>query len=227
MSVVGNKYAQHDSGNQGGFSLIEISIVLLIIGLLLGGLMMPLSERLNAQRYSETEDALEEIKGAILGFTLDQRRLPCPDTSGNGIENVPCVDVEGTLPWVTLGVGRLDSWQRPFRYRVDAAFSVVVPDPANTTSGLTINDQAGTALSAPNPDAPVAVIYSCGRDGLANDDNDAAGVDTPNCVNAGAVDTVYIQDVPNDSTANYFDDILIFVSKNIVLNRMANAGKWP
>jgi len=225
MSVA--KQSDRRGMNQYGFTLIEMAIVLLIIGLLLGGLLMPLSERLNVQRYSETEDSLEEIKGAILGFALDQGRLPCPDTSGDGSENTPCVDIEGAIPWVTLGVGRADGWQHPFRYRVDAAFSVSVPDPANTTSGLTINDQSGTALSAADPDAPVAVIFSCGRDGMANDDNDATGADTPNCANAGAVNAVYILDVPNDSAANYFDDVLVFVSKNTLLNRMASAGKWP
>lgn len=217
MSVANDmvKFSRMTALRPSGFTLLEMAIVLLIIGLMFGGLLMPLSERLNAQRYNETEDTLGEIKDALLGFALDQGRLPCPDTSGDGVENSPCLSVEGTVPWVTLGVGRLDSWQNSFRYRVDDTFSVFIPDPANTTSGLTITEQDTTPVSAANPDAPVAVIFSTGRDGLANDDNGVGG------------NALYIQDVPNDSAANYFDDVLIFISKNTLLNRMASAGKWP
>ena len=212
---------------QAGFTLIEMAIVMLIIGLLLGGLLMPLSEQVNHERYRETEKQLNSVREALMGFALDQQRLPCPDTTGDGVEDSPCADVEGSVPWLTLGVGRLDGWQRPLRYRVDANFYASIPDPANTTSGLAIQQQDGTALTAANPDAPVAIVFSCGRDGLANDENDAAGADLPNCANPGGVNALYIQDAPNDDPANRFDDLLIWLSKNTLLNRLVSAGKWP
>ncbi len=215
---------------QQGFTLVEMAIVMLILGLLLGGLLMPLSEQVNYKRYSETEQILKEVREAMMGFALTQQRLPCPDTTGNGVENHPCItpNVEGAVPWVTLGVGRSDAWQRPIRYRVDADFvSSSIPDPADTTSGLTVTEQDGTALTAVNPDAPVAIIFSCGEDGLANDSNDSDGANVPNCSNLGSADALYIQDVPNDDPANSFDDVLIWLSKNTLLNRMVSAGKWP
>ncbi len=220
MRVVGGR-------GQGGFSLIEMAIVMLIVGLLLGGLLMPLSEQVNLERYRETERQLQSIREALLGFALDQQRLPCPDTTGDGVEDSPCSDVEGGVPWLTLGVGRRDSWQRPLRYRVDASFYLSIPDPAATSSGLSVRQQDGTALTAANPDAPVAIIFSCGRDGLANDENDAAGADVANCSNPGGVNALYTQDVPNDDPANSFDDLLIWLSKNTLLNRLVAAGKWP
>ena len=226
MSSARFRDRQTSSGAQ-GFTLIEMAVVLLIIGLLLGGLLMPLSEQVNQERYRETEDVLKDVKEALMGFALDQRRLPCPDTTGDGVEDSPCPNVEGVVPWVTLGVGRLDAWQRPLRYRVDANFFASIPDPANTTSGLTVNVQSGTALTAANPDAPVAIIFSCGVDGLANDENDATGANVANCSNPGGVNALYVQDVPNDDPANSFDDILIWLSKNTLLNRLVAAGKWP
>lgn len=213
---------------QQGFTLVEMAIVMLIIGLLLGGLLMPLSEQVNHERYGETERTLKEVREAVMGFALTQQRLPCPDTTGDGLEDSPCTtSVEGAVPWVTLGVGRFDAWQRPLRYRVDAGFVLSIPDPADTTSGLVVTEQDGTVLTALNPDAPVAIIFSCGKDGLANDANDATGANVANCSNAGAWNTLYIQDVPNDDPANSFDDVLIWLSKNTLLNRMVSAGKWP
>jgi len=212
---------------QVGFTLIEMAVVMLIIGLLLGGLLMPLSEQVNHEKYRETEKVLNNVREALMGFALDQQRLPCPDTTGDGVEDNPCVNAEGSVPWVTLGMGRFDAWQRPLRYRVDANFFTTIPDPANTTSGLTVQQQDGTLLTAANPDAPVAIIFSCGLDGLANDNNDAAGANVANCSNLGGVDALYIQDVPNDAPASSFDDIFIWLSKNTLLNRLVAAGKWP
>ena len=50
--------------SQKGFTLVEMAVVLLIIGLLLGGLLMPLSEQVNSQRYGETrEHSTEQGRG--------------------------------------------------------------------------------------------------------------------------------------------------------------------
>ena len=42
--------------------------------------------------------------------------------------------------------------------------------------------------------------------------------------NAGTPNTVYVQDI---SVKDQFDDILIWVSRNTLLNQMISAGKWP
>jgi hypothetical protein len=114
------------------------------------------------------------------------------------------------------------------RYRVDASFTPPVappiPDPALTASNFSVVDRDGAALTPVNPDGPVVIIFSCGNDGLPNGENDANGsADSATCVNPGAPNLIYVQDVPD---AN-FDDILVWLSKNRVLNRMVAAGKWP
>ncbi len=218
----------HHRSKQGGFTLIEMAIVLLVIGLLLGGLLTPLSNKIESERYKESSRELDKIVDALMGYAVANRRLPCADTDDDGFEDVGanCND-EGSVPWATLGVGREDAWGNSIRYRVDAGFTTApIPDPADTDVGnsLSVVDQSGVPLTPNYPDAPVAILFSCGNDGLPNGENDANGADdSATCVNPGAPNPIYVQDVPAAS----FDDLLVWLSKNRVLNRMVAAGKWP
>lgn len=213
--------------DQRGFTLIEMAIVMLIMGLLLGSLLIPLSAQVENERRRTTQKSLDTINEALLGFAITHKRLPCPDTDGDGRENgPPCANSEGEIPWANLGVSRWDGWNRPLRYRVDNNFSATIPNPADTTSGLSVLDWANSALTVANPDAPVAIVFSCGPDGIPNGENDADG--SPNastgCTNPGAPNATYQQNTP---IANGFDDILIFVSKNTLLSKLVSAGQWP
>ncbi len=209
-----------------GFTLIEMAVVLLIVGLLLGGMLMPLSSQMENGRRKDTQRTLQDVSEALLGFAVAYRRLPCPDTSGDGVEDSPCVNIEGDLPWATLGVGREDAWHRRMRYRANNAFTTSIPDPPNTTGGLSVRDWAGGALSAADPDAPAAIIFSCGKDGLPNGENDANLIvnTSADCTNPGAPNAIYIQ---NPYLDNSYDDLLVTLSKNTLLNRLAGTGKWP
>lgn len=100
-----------------GFTLIEIAVVVMIIGLIAGSILGPLSERVRLQNISETEEQLAEIKKAILGFVAAHGYLPCPSEPGsNGAEergagvgvpnalNTPCLSNDGFVPFRTLGL---------------------------------------------------------------------------------------------------------------------------
>lgn len=70
-----------------GFSLIEISLVLVIAGLALGGLLAVLGPQLQQRRYTETQRQLKEASDALLAYAMVNRRLPCPATANsNGLE---------------------------------------------------------------------------------------------------------------------------------------------
>ncbi|MDD5240479.1 MAG: prepilin-type N-terminal cleavage/methylation domain-containing protein [Sulfuricella sp.] len=136
------KQAQRHSS---GFTLVEMAIVLVIIGLLLGGLLMPLSAQIEGRRISETQKALDEINQALIGFAVANGRLPCPapattatGAAGAGIEPAPivaggCANAAGVLPWATLGVSETDSWGRRYTYRVTGEFTRSVPGPTAPT----------------------------------------------------------------------------------------------
>lgn len=211
----------------GGFTLIEMAIVLVIVGLLLGSLLMPLSAQMENQRRETTAAGVAEVGEALQGFAVVYRRLPCPDTNGDGLENGPtCSNTEGDVPWATLGVGRSDAWGHRLRYRANNNFVTAVPNPPDTAGSLSVVDAAAAALTAADPDAPAAIVFSCAGDGLPNLGNDADGAMNTDftCVNPGTPDGIYVQDVYLDQR---YDDILIWVSKNSLMNRLVSAGKWP
>jgi len=113
-----------------GFSLIEMAIVLLIVGLLLGSLMMPLSHQAELRRYTTTQASLADIREAVLGYALANDALPCPATAAsNGLAAASgggCTVQHGFLPAVTIGLAGaqnqdhllLDAWGSPIRYSV-------------------------------------------------------------------------------------------------------------
>ena len=140
-----------------GFTLVEMAVVLTILALIVGGMIMPLSAQIDIQRYNETENTLTEVKEALLGYVVANKRLPCPDSDGDGLENLlapvlvngpvqstqtfACAVNEGQLPYQVLGVGRMDTWSNRFLYRVTPAFSSrTVVWSANNASGNVISD---------------------------------------------------------------------------------------
>ena len=118
---------------QNGFTLVELSIVILIMGLIIGGLAMPLSTQLENGRIRETRDQLAEMEAALQGFAIVNGHLPCPAVPGsNGLSATlagGCVTQHGFIPASTLGlVGArnddnllLDAWASPVRFSVSAA----------------------------------------------------------------------------------------------------------
>jgi len=109
-----------------GFTLAEIAIGVLILGIMLSmGLKTAVSNLENAA-YAETRSKQEQIKLALIGFLRTNGRLPCPDNAAGlatGVESV-CVGVAtgyGVIPWQALGISRdtvLDGWGNFFSYRV-------------------------------------------------------------------------------------------------------------
>ncbi len=194
-----------------GFTLVEIAVVLIIIGLLVGGFIIPMTIQIDIQRIKTTQEHLDKIKEALIGFAITQTppRLPCPDTDGDGIEDSPCINKEGDLSWATLGVDKFDSWANYFRYRVDDTYAQIIPSSGNTSSGLAVQDYVSTSLTSLG--GVTAIIFSYGKDGLANAEN-------------GTFDSTYSQ---SGYVEDKFDDVLVWLPKNILINRLVMAGKWP
>ncbi|NOX67754.1 MAG: type II secretion system protein [Gammaproteobacteria bacterium] len=116
-----------------GFTLVELSIVILIMGLILGGIAMPLSAQRENLRVRDVREVLEYIEEALQGYALANGYLPCPATPASaGLAATAgggCAVQHGFVPASTLGLPGsrnddnllLDPWGSPFRYSVSAA----------------------------------------------------------------------------------------------------------
>ena len=130
-----------------GFTLTEIAIVLLVVGLLLGSVLSTVTTQLELRNIRDTQARLTEIKEALIGYAQANGRLPCPangtlatGASGAGTEAVTgSVCTSGSqyavLPWATLGVGETDVWGRRYTYKVVSTFSDTIAAGTTNTSG--------------------------------------------------------------------------------------------
>jgi prepilin-type N-terminal cleavage/methylation domain-containing protein len=97
-----------------GFTLIEVAISMVILGLVMTGLVLSLSQQLQQRRLLDTRTTLAEANDALIAFVTANARLPCPAVAGsNGLEATTapgtCTAVAGFLPAVTLGLPNLDA----------------------------------------------------------------------------------------------------------------------
>ena len=122
-----------ETRRQYGFSLLELSIVLLIMGLILGGLAMPLAVQRENTRIKEGQAQLQTVQAALEGFAMANGFLPCPAIPASNGYAAPsagaCSAQHGFVPATTLDVAGvrnadnllLDPWGAPLRYSVTAA----------------------------------------------------------------------------------------------------------
>lgn len=214
---------------QQGFSLIELAIVLVIIGVLLGSFVGTFTQRLENSRIAETQDHLEEIKTALIGYAYRNGHLPCTDCFGllplacPGAGNTPRDGLEdraaggactnatvGMLPWVTLGLTGGDAWANRYRYWVQGTYSDDIAVPPFTLASVAgaglINERDPADAITPLANNIVAVVISHGRNGYAGISTDAIarqaipGANIDEDENVN-IDTVFVSRPPSDVTA--------------------------
>jgi prepilin-type N-terminal cleavage/methylation domain-containing protein len=225
---------------QSGFSLIEMAIVMVILGALLGGLITPLSSQREANQRQATERQLQEIRNALIGFAQVNNRLPCPVSAANqGVEQAtPCSPLATNffVPYVTLGLqgtivgtpgttGQLaDAWQQPIIYRLtpvtawEYARSILLaptlaPDfqICSTSTGATATVCANGRRTAT---AVVAVLFSTGPNGA---NGPAVGDETENT----NTNPVFVANTPRIN----FDDIMVWISQSSLTFELSRAGQ--
>lgn len=180
------------SRRQQGFSLLEIAVVLLIVGLMLGGLISPLSSQRHTLKLREVKTQLEEIQTAVLGFAAANGRIPCPTIpNNNGLESgggaANCTSggapfSHGFVPTNSLGLSGpldaqgllLDPWGRPIRYSVTRADS-------GGTGGLWdfigTGEMSAVGMATLAPD--LVVCASASNNGTACSNGDAVASTVP------------------------------------------------
>ncbi|MBL8472922.1 MAG: type II secretion system protein [Rhodocyclaceae bacterium] len=238
----------HSARRSCGFTLVEAAIVLVLVGLLIGGLAIPLSARLEQRQYEQTRQTLADIREALLGFAAARGYLPCPAKSASDAEEdrAPggaCNRQSGLLPWRTLGTADADDWGRQFHYRVSAAFSDAANRPTLFTHAdlhVRARDGAGAAQELASPDGlpPVVVLshgpnghWATGKNGVAQAEGPATSVDERQNANPGSDDRIVYARPPsrNDDAARggAFDDEVLWISPYVLLARLIQGGRLP
>lgn len=237
-----------------GFSLVEMAVVLMILGFVLGALLMPVQVQRQQQAQLQTENLLEISKKALIGYAQSQGRLPCPATRNGtavfpddqGVANPSaggvCAQQTGFLPAATLGIQpadtkgfALDGWGNPIRYAVtqSSAGGAVTPD--FTTTG----EMGAVGIAALQPNIRVcasSTAASCTDDiNVAN--NVVAAIyslgPTGSAASGGAdedenldIDTTFISHEPRANGENgEFDHIITWISPFVLYNAMIEAGQ--
>jgi prepilin-type N-terminal cleavage/methylation domain-containing protein len=241
--------------NASGFTLVEMAVVMVIVGLMLSGLMMSLSQTTENTRRSDAKAQVAEVEEALYGFAQAYGRLPCPAIpTSTGTESpvgggAACTRQHGFVPSATLGLKGainadgllLDPWGNPLRYSVTntggtwdftrtgrmkaIGIAALIPD-------LRVcRDAACTNVIA---DKIPAVVLSMGKNWAtftSADELGNAGEGGTSVTGGPSGNTYRIPLDRNFVLADYsdvnFDDIITWLSPNILYTRMITAGQLP
>lgn len=166
-----------------GFTLVEMAIVLVILGFVLGALLLPLQAQRSQLFQSQTDNTLDIARKALLGYAQSKGRLPCPAiATSNGMEaplgGTKCVTQLGYLPAATLGIQptdsngfAIDAWNNRIMYAVAQNNAGGLPTPDFTTA----NDMSTVSIVNLTPELRVC--------------NSASGITATTC--SGGSETNY------------------------------------
>lgn len=236
-----------------GFSLIEMAMVLLIVGLLLNGLLVAIGESNTNRLRTDANTQLEQIREALYGFAQINGRLPCPaNTTSAGTEHPvnggTCTNSSGFIPGVQLNIqgsydaqGLLvDPWGNPYRYAVSTL--VIGGSQIFTTSTTLQNWFSGTAATSGtwlcvsdtvNCGAVAlatmvpAIVYSLGASPATTPAKQAENLGGTLGGLAVAGDREFVDAQYSDDSVEFFDDLLVWLSPSILTSRLVSAGKLP
>ncbi len=171
------------------------------------------------------------------------------------VDYLDCAADIGNLPWVDLAVNQFDPWDRQYMYRVSDDFADGPDDDEpdrntalacfNSNTGtsfalcsqgdITVQDRGSTCPGTAPGGLPVAnnipaLVFTQGKKldtesplscyEQENTDGDTVFVSTNYSQHEGA-------DATDPDLNFYFDDIVIWISPHILMNRMVNAGRLP
>ena len=235
----------------GGFSLIEVAVVITVVSVLLVIIAAPLSGQLERRRIEETQKILETARDALYGYAAANGRLPCPATASSAGQEAPigggaCTAAVGFLPAVTLGLTPVDSagylvdaWAdgtaaRRIRYAVstsngsavttvDGIRNATMASVGSSTSHLYVC-ATGLAAAPPTTNCGATVVTLADRAPavLYSLGKDTATNSFDETNNQNG-DVVFTSGNPNPT----FDDQVIWLSLNTLFSRMISGQKLP
>ncbi|MGQ9859416.1 MAG: type II secretion system protein [Thermodesulfobacteriota bacterium] len=194
--------------SQAGLTLVELAIVLVVLGLVVG-MTLPLLSELSKQRHHRsTQRDMEEIKESLVGYAVIHGRLPWSDTTGDGVGDTN--RTVGALPFLDLGLGAVDAWRSPYRYDVNDRLTNTnsVQALCAALSQIASGEPPGLAFTqGGQPSAQAVVALSGGENSRLDGEN-------------GDGDRLYEALAQSDS----YDDLVIWISPSTLAGRLNCAG---
>ena len=174
------------------------------------------------------------------------------DTINGAGTSLDCATEVGNLPWSDLGVQETDAWGQRFTYRVYYEFADR-NDPDNSDGAPASPAAPGTTGSASCTPTTAGVSFSLCSGGnitiLDSDGGNNVATNVPAIVvshggnwdetpstdeaenyddgSAGDVDGTFVYRDFTSSTANPYDDLMIWISPHVLRSRMLSAGILP
>jgi prepilin-type N-terminal cleavage/methylation domain-containing protein len=151
-----------------GFTLLELSVVLLVLSLMMGGVFAALTQKARVEQQAELERRMDVIEQAVMAYYKRENNygLPCPTVDQNvsfnnsafgiGDDTHWCGKVTynssgtviGNVPTKTLGIPdeyTLDPWGNRFVYAITPQFGYIGAGDSNR--GLYLYHIHSSALS--------------------------------------------------------------------------------
>jgi prepilin-type N-terminal cleavage/methylation domain-containing protein len=164
-----------------GFTLIELAIVLVIIGLLIGVGVSLLPGLLSQQKYTQNQSLLNQNYNALIGYIMANGKAPLASSNTNGTAQSQNI---GYLPYTTIGGLQKDAYGNTFYYSVN-----------NRTLNISINGANPTSMSLTNTSSMqnfCAVLYALNYYYAQNPTLGQSDVRTINALNSTPIPDAFI-----------------------------------
>lgn len=232
-----------------GFTLIEMTVVIVLIGMMMTLGLAALNSQMAQLAISATKKKQDVVRDAMVGYLRQNKRLPCPDLSvppngfGDDDRQTPgnittqCAGDTGTIPYADLGLAgeiALDGWENFQTYKVSNPNWTISTNFAQGNPGaFRIMDRDAAGATSQISSNVVAVILSHGLNGLGaetlkgtfNLSPDLGTDESNNATRVGIVDIYKRQysEVPIGATGA-FDDVVAFMTQNDLINPLIQDG---
>lgn len=181
MKQAAFSYSNYNQEDEKGFSLLELAIVLVILGII-GGMSLPLlTAHLSRTALQKTRSHQDYALNAIAAFVERNHRFPCPaDAHGKGstygVAQLHCrgEKAKGLLPFKTLGISEIyakDGFKRLMTYVVEPELAKKDTTLQNEQGGMIVvkNEENASVLAPPlvndqNPNYIALVLISQGEE---------------------------------------------------------------
>lgn len=202
-----------------GMTLVEIAIVLVLVGVIIGigaGMVGPLTKRI---KISETKETVNAAIESLVGFVTTNRRLPCEINDNNGFCST--VGDEFTSAIRTTN----DVFGRPLQYVYDNSLTTAGNVCGKKTTLLTVRMCGNAGCTVFTDSQNVAFMVLSGGVNYNNQTRGTQGITAATVVNIYEPDVAGIDNYATDmNRPEEFDDIVKWVTLNELKTKIGCQG---